>query len=416
MSQLATTSERLGWTAGATKRLRAGIPRLYAGRIVRSIAIQLVLMLLFIELLFLTEKLYYILRSAIDHRVPAADVFLLLLYTAPQISDLALPLALTIAVYRVALKCREDREFLVFAGMGIGIHQFIWLALIVGVGAQIASLFVSGLLDPRAQYAHRSVLFDAKHEAIRGGVTPGQFYFFDRYTVYAGRQEAKTPERGLFIHRNDGDTQRVIVAARSRVTEPDAEGRITLQLQDVVAQDFRLVGASPSASSAGAVPCDDCASQYLTEPTASMRIGKFSQSLTIDSLLRFDPRGRGPAEWTLAQLVGLSAAPYPIEVAHLSEAGRRFGRSLLCLIAPLIAGVALALTTRVTQAFALPLACAVVMCFDLGWSRLAGLLAPHGLPQMFFTLAVSVAIVSALLMLLVVRLQNAFVKPALARA
>src|SRR5687767_11762413 len=106
MSQLVSTSGRLpSWAAGAAVRSRAGIPRLYAGRIIRSIAAQLILMLLAIEILFLTEKLYYILRTAIDHRVRAGDVFFLLLYTAPQISDLALPLALTIAVYRVALKC-----------------------------------------------------------------------------------------------------------------------------------------------------------------------------------------------------------------------------------------------------------------------------------------------------------------------
>jgi hypothetical protein len=288
--------------------------------------------------------------------------------------------------------------------------------MVVGVGAQIASLLVSGVIDPRAQFSHRSVLFDAQHDALRGGVTPGQFYFFGRYTVFAGPQEQAKPERGLFIHRDDGETQRVIVAARVRLTDPDEEGRMTLRLQDVVAQDFRLTQGDETDAGAGPTPCDNCRSSYLAEPTGSMRIGKFSQELNLDTLIRFDPRGRSVGEWTSMQLVGLTTPPGPIGKAQVSEAGRRVGRSLLCLIAPLIACLALALTTRVTQAFALPAACIAVMGFDLTWSRFSDILAPYGLWAVLLVLGLSVLAASVPLAVLVVRMQNAIVKPALARA
>src|SRR5690606_12519512 len=108
---------------------------------------------------------------------------------------LALPLALMIGVYRVILRCREDREFLVLAGMGVGLHQFIGLATVIGACAMVDSLFVSGTVDPLARFAHRLVLFNAQHEALRGGITPGQFYFFDAYTVFAGETTVATPER-----------------------------------------------------------------------------------------------------------------------------------------------------------------------------------------------------------------------------
>ena len=394
---------------------RLGLPRLYAERITKSILVQLTLIIVFIELVFLTEKLNYILQAAVDHNVRAAHVGLLLLYTVPQISDLALPLALLIAVYRVALRCREDREFLVLAGMGIGVHQFIWLALAIGIGLQACSLIISGAVDPYAQFAHRSVLFQAQHHALRGGITPGQFYFFGKNTVYASAQAVESQERRLFVHQDNGETKRVIGAARAQLGEPDADGDITLNLYDIMAQDFRVHsgGAVPTESAPGR-PEDS--GSFRSEPVASMKIGKFAQELKIDQLLRFEPRGRTPAEWTTLELLGLTQAPGPTGQSHLAEMGRRLARGLMCLLVPLIAGLALALTNRSTQAFALPAACAVVMCFDLACSGLAGALAPAGLAGVLLGIVGIASVCGAVLMHQAMALQHAIVRPALARA
>ena len=392
---------------------RLGLPRLYAERITKRILIQLAVIILFIELVFLTEKLNYILQAAIDHNVRAAHVGLLLLYTIPQISDLALPLALLIAVYRVALQCREDREFLVLAGMGLGVHQFMWLALAIGVGAQLCSLVISGSVDPRAQFAHRSVLFQAQYHALSGGITPGQFYFFGKNTVYASAQAVESQERRLFVHQDKGDTTRVIGAARARLGEPDAEGHITLHLNDIIAQDFRIQRDAATLPVEGEPGRE---ATFRSEPVASMRIGNFAQEFNLDQILRFEPRGRTPAEWTTPELLGLAQAPGPSSQAHFAETGRRFARSLMCLLVPLIAGVALALTTRSTQAFALPAACAVVMCFDLACSGLANLLAPTGLAGVLVGVTAIAAVCAAALMHQAMVLQHVIVRPALARA
>ena len=98
------------------------------------------------------------------------------------------------------------------------------------------------------------------------------------------------------------------------------------------------------------------------------------------------------------------------------ELGRRISRSLLCLLAPLIAGMAIVFTNRTTHVAALPVACALLMCVDLlfgvlveqtaGFGLLAGILSP-----MIASLAILA--VGATWLLLA---QNALVKPGLSRA
>jgi len=396
-----------------------GIPRLYATGVVRNIAIQVAMIVLLIEAVFLTEKLNSILRLAIDHHVSAGNIALLLVYTAPQIFDLALPLALTIGVYRVILRCREDREFLVLAGMGVGMHQFIGLALMMGAGAMGLSLLVSGTIDPLSRFAHRSVLFDAQHEALRGGITPGQFYFFDAYTVFAGETTVAKPERRLFVHHDQGTSQRVIVAARAKLAEPDAEGYLKLHLGDIIAQDF-AVDASPGTAAAPSggqsEACEGCEPTFTSRPVATMHIGNFAREVSIDQLVRFEARGRTADEWTLPELAGVSAPPAAYGREHASELGHRFARALLCLLAPLIGGITLALTTRATQAFMLPAACAVVMSLDLASARLASLLSSLGPLGLMLSLTLAVILFGLVLVRQGAALQHAIIKPGLARA
>ena len=64
----------------------------------------------------------------------------------PAVFDLALPLALMIAVYRIVLRRREDRELLVLSGAGIGSARFVWWAMAIGLAAQLVSLAVSGVI------------------------------------------------------------------------------------------------------------------------------------------------------------------------------------------------------------------------------------------------------------------------------
>jgi hypothetical protein len=133
-------------------------------------------------------------------------------------------------------------------------------------------------------------------------------------------------------------------------------------------------------------------------------------------MLPFEPRGEEPAEWTLSELLGLVTPPGLAGPAHVDTLGERFARSLLCLIAPLIAAVALARTTRATQTFAFPVACLVLMAIDLAGGAAVKALAPSG-TAMALAVPFGIALALALAMAAtVMRMQHAVVKPALGRA
>ncbi|MBN8919834.1 MAG: LptF/LptG family permease, partial [Rhizobiales bacterium] len=353
-----------GPAGGATwpRRTRSA-PRLYIGRLTRGTVIQLALVLVLIEAIFLAEKFTVIFENALSRNATFWDVLLVLGCTAPEVFDLALPVALLIAVYRVLLHAREEREFLVLASVGIGTHQLVaWMVSLGGV-ALVLSAVVSGFVDPHARFGARKVLLNAEYRALRGGITPGQFYTFGSTTVFAGQQIIESPERRVFIHqRRPDDAQRVIVADRVRLDGPDETGHFDLKLFNFAVLEF----ADRFAAAYSQPPCADCPPAAPQGPASILRIGSFAQQLSLGEIIRFDLRGiNTPAEWTLPELLGLAARRGVVTEAHAAEAGRRIARALLCLIAPLFAGLAVTLTTQRTQPFAMPLAAAALMAADL---------------------------------------------------
>lgn len=378
------------------------IPSVYARRYLLGIGLQLVLILLFVEAILLAEKLNDVLRAALDRQARFSDILVLLLYTVPAVFDLALPLALMIAVYRIVLRRREDRELLVLSGAGIGSARFVWWAMAIGLAAQLFSLAVSGVIQPHVKYAERKLLFIAQYQALRGGIAPGQFYSFGKNTVYASRQEKRSPDRPLFIFQrdvNENNSDRVIDANHALLVGPDENGNLTLRLRDFTTLDYDYgQGDGRSVVQSG-----------------STRIGQYDQELTLDQLLRFDPRGSTVAEWTSLELVTAALASERTDIPKVTEAGRRLARSLLCLVAPLIAGLALAFTNRATRSFALPAACGVLMCVDLGASALVENQARAGIIVVVLTLLVVTFVLIGGLMHQLTSRQHAIVMPALAR-
>ena len=388
---------------GKAAAIPVRIPSLYARRYLSGIALQLLLILLFVEAILLAEKLNDVLRAALDRQAHFSDIALLLLFTAPAVFDLALPLALMIAVYRVVLRRREDRELLVLSSAGIGSTRFVWWAMSIGLAAQLVSLVVSGAIEPRAKFAERSVLFGAQYDALRGGIASGQFYFFGKNAVYASRQDQKSSDRPLFIYQSDvnaNNSDRVIDANHARLVGPDRDGNLTLLLRDFTTLDYGF----------------DKSDGHWVVQSGSTRIGQYDQELSLDQLLRFQPRGSSVGERTSVELVKASLASGRADTANVTEAGRRFARSLLCLIAPLIAGLALAFTNQATRSLALPAACGVLMSFDLAAATLVENQARAGLIAVVVMLLVAASVVVGALMYQLITRQHTIVIPALARA
>lgn len=385
------------------------MPQLYARRMLARILLQLTLLLLLIEGIFLGERLTTILDSALQRSASVVDILALLAFMAPEVSDLALPLALLIAVYGTTLRCREDRELLVLAGAGIGAYQIIRLVVGVGLAAQVLSLMLSGVIEPYARFAYRQVLFAAEYRALLGGITPGEFYFFGKTVVFAGGRTPDSIERRVFMYDPRPGADRVVVADRARLEGPDREGMMTLRLRDLTVNDF----ANPK--SAGSADCVDCDAPR-GEPLHNLQIGTYAREMTIRDLFRFELRGAtSAAEWTSLELLGIGTPPGAADSAKIAELASRLSRSFLCLIAPLFALVAIIFTTARSQAFAMPLACAALLSTDLAVTAVAKLISAAGLKWVLLPPIVAAVASVIVLSRYSVRNQHGIVRPALGR-
>jgi lipopolysaccharide export LptBFGC system permease protein LptF len=145
--------------------LRSFLPPLYIGRLFFRTVLETCLLVLLIEGLYLSERFISILKTIIDQPVALTNAVPLLIWTAPEV-QLALPLAVLIATYRVVLQYRENREFIAFASGGQGPSSFILFAGSIALAALFCSMLISGEITPHAKFAFREKLNTIRYEAL----------------------------------------------------------------------------------------------------------------------------------------------------------------------------------------------------------------------------------------------------------
>ena len=249
---------------------------------------------------------------------------------------------LLIAIYRVVLTLREERELVALAaakiGMGLVLRTTAVFALLCGV----FTLWVSGNLEPQARFAQRLMVFDFKHQALSGGIAAGEFHAFNDYTIFARSREGGGELHRVFVlDESPAETSRVITANRSALVGPDADGFYSFRLQRFSVHEVpdKPRDGEPHAAHGGRL--------------VGLHADRYDHDLSLGEFLRFRPRAEVAAEWTLAELLGLSAPPGPLGAREPSEAALRMVRAALCLAAPALAVIALALTRPQTRSLTL---------------------------------------------------------------
>jgi lipopolysaccharide export system permease protein len=382
-----------------------------------GVALQVFTIMVLVEAVFLAERFPMVFRNVFQHNADPLDTTLLFLFNSTQVFDLALAIAVLMAVYWTTLRMRENRELLVLFAAGAGPFRLIVQALIIAVLAQMASLTVSGVLDPVSLYAQRAVLFNAEFRALRKGINTGQFYKFPNRVAYApAKQKSKKPAertRGLFIYEQlKPDTFRVFTADRARLDGPDLSGRIVLSLGGFTSHTFPdplpAEGGKPAPP-----PCTDCSEQLGGNARVTLMALDVTQQMTTDQLLAFLPRGSKSEEVTLFEQFAERPSTHHSEDMRLL--GGRLSRSFLCLLAPLMALASVCLTTRRSNYFTLPLACMGLMALNVTSEWFIKTIAPSGPLEALGAPAVLTAVFAALLLLGIVRAQGKLAQPQLAR-
>jgi lipopolysaccharide export LptBFGC system permease protein LptF len=425
MSDSATSTNRLiGQIGGFFQSAAiANFLRRYAKEFFGGVALRILFVMGMVELIFIAERFTAVFRDVLVNNANLWDMALVLALTSTRIFDLALAIAVLMAVYLAVIQIREDRELLVLFAAGLGPYQFIALVFAVAVAAQLTSITVSGVLDPLSRYAARVILFDAEFRALKNGVGTGEFYYFPNRVAFAPprsmSQDSLRQNWKLFVYEQQGpNASRIITADHARMEGPDAKGWIMLKLGGFNSRTFYEPGPSAVAPSTidASGSCAHCQPSSTDIPGISMQVHNVTQQMTIDDLLPFVPRASADEEKTIFEQVGArSEVSSPQYRETMRMLGERFARSLLCLLAPLVALATVCLTTSRTNFLALPLACMTLMALDVTSAWLIRAISPTG---PFGAIAVPYALTAAfagLLLAMIVRWQGELVRPQLGR-
>jgi lipopolysaccharide export system permease protein len=415
----------------------------YARGFFRQVAGQVFAIVVLIEAIFLAEHFTSVFRDAVRHEAGLFDVALVLACSSTGIFDLALAIAVLMAVYATLLRMRESRELLVLFASGLGPYQLGALILAVALIAQIVCITGSGVIDPLSRYAQRSILFSTELQSLKKGIAKDEFYYFPSYVAYATDQVASGGDRStlaggpaggpiiidasgavrpvndrtLFVYQQIAPhASRVVTAAQARLDGPSAAGKIVLNLGDFTSHTFadaHPLGGPNARLRPGQVRCIDCLEDLKGVPRVTMRVRDMSQLMMVDQLLPFGPRGSDIAEQTVFEQLG---GGHQVPAQQMQLLAERFARSLLSALAPLMALAGLCLTSRLTNWFVLPLACLALMSVDLVCEWVITRISPMGvagavIPPLGLFLGVA-----ALALMIVIRRQRDLVRPQLARS
>jgi lipopolysaccharide export LptBFGC system permease protein LptF len=431
--------------ASARARVLAFVRGDYARGFFRSVAGQSLAVIILIEAIFLAEHFTWVFKDAVRHEADLFGISLVLACTSTEIFDLALAIAILMGAYATLLRMRENREMLVLFASGLGPYRICALIGVVALAGFGVATIGSGIADPLSHYAQRSILFSSELRSLKKGVAKGEFYYFPSYVAYAmdhvrggapppvapggvsvidarPQAAAASRDRTLFIYQQTGPhTSRVVTAAQARLDGPDITGRIVLNLNDFTSHTFADAHPLPTADGAtvkpGPVKCKTCLDELKDAPRISMRVRDMSQLMMVDQLLPFTARSSNTAEQTVFEQLFVPDNQTPdARAAQMRLLAERFSRSLLSFLAPLVALAGVVFTSRLTNWFALPLACLVLMSMNILCEWIITTVVPL---SVFGALAPVLLLYAALAWIagvLVVWRHNDFVRPQLSRS
>lgn len=377
-------------------------PWLYGRLAARRIWLKLAGVLLLVDGIFLAERLAGFVEVKLKYDAAWSIIVELLACTVPDVIALALPIALVGVSYLAVLELRENRELVLMAGVGVGPGKCIAFLFLIGLAAAALSLAVSGTLKPEARFLARAAVTEAQRDLVRSGTRPGGFHDLKDYDISFGAPGAAGASMSLFaLEKNNGSSamDRVIVASRTRVRPESAGSGLILELLKATIIDYP---ATPAAFATSA-----------EVPLRTMRVGSFSHPFQLGQLLPMPARGIAVAERTTAELYRTRDLPAKLIA---DELGGRLVGGMLCLLAPLLGGLAVTLTTRATRILVLPAFCMALMLVDVGADMLSRQLGAGGATAVSLGVAAAAAVLVPVVALIIMRRAAMLVFPAMARS
>ena len=341
---------------------------------------------------FLSERLTTLVEMLIKRDAPLSDLPLVLALTAPEIVITAMPLALLIGIYRALLDARDGGETVVLAGAGVGPWGLTKSLVGFGLAAALVVVVVAGWVDPLARTTRDRLFLDAGRkmllEAVRTGLARDKVETLEGYAFVSPSAAGGDGRRLLvFLPRTDG-VERIVSATDYGLTEIESERRYHLNLRGVTVSDLTVVapkgdrGAPPPSTGSG------------------FRLGTLDRDIDLDKVLREQQLADLPEYRDLITLIRSAVTAAGAKAQGLRGA-EILTRAWLSVAAVLMAAIAVSFADGRRRFFALPIAGAAMVVFDLALVRMVrsfgAATATAGLTQGVIAVATLLLVLSAAL-------------------
>ena len=193
----------------------------------------LVALFVFTGILFLARSLKLV-DLVVNKNVPAGDIILLFSYIIPRFLEVAIPMALLLAIILAFGRLSHDSELVVLRAAGLSLRKLAIPVLSFAGVALLLALTISFWIRPFANHRLGTGLFEIAKTQASAGLVSGVFNELGQLTVYAESIEENGEKLNNVIigDRRDPNTSRLFIAKHGKIVSDKQRRSLSLQLYD----------------------------------------------------------------------------------------------------------------------------------------------------------------------------------------
>jgi lipopolysaccharide export system permease protein len=279
----------------------------------------------------LLERMVRLLDLLAGNKAPALLVLRLFVSLVPHYLSLAISAAFFVGVLMALHRLSQDSELDAMFAAGRGLWRIARPIFLLGLALTVVGLVLVGFVQPRTQYAYRSLLHALSHASVLTALESGALVSnATGMTLSVGDiDDAGRQLDQVFLHQSGKAETLTLTAERAEILRAIGDDRPFVRLYDGVRIETRANAPEP------------------------ITVAFDSFDLPLDETFEAEPppvRGSREQELTLTELIGIRPAPPEgIDLVEIdAEVHGRVVRSLAIGLLPLIA-VPLGIASRRTR-------------------------------------------------------------------
>lgn len=186
-----------------------------------------------LNFILMMEKVLKLSRLLSSVGAGPGDLFLVIMYTQPELLLVTIPLGFLFAVLYTYGRMNADNELLVLRGSGMSFRQIAMPVFLLGGICVIMGFLVSFQLAPAGKRNSRIEVSRIFRERASKAIEPGVFNNFLKDIVMYAENSSDDDLQGFFIFDERNKERPVAIYARAGRIEPAQDGNsFALSLQD----------------------------------------------------------------------------------------------------------------------------------------------------------------------------------------